>query len=591
MARSENALVGVFRPLLESELAVLRLAPDRRERFLARKILLQPGARGRSILQAETWRPLVVLAAMVGLVLLIVCANLASLQMARGEARRREFAVRQSLGAGRRRLIGQLLTESLLLALAGSAVGLLIAGWALAALIAAIPKSFGALGLTAEIDLRILAFAVGLSVVTALLFGLTPALRSTRLDLNGALKAGSRHSTGPSALRFRYGLIASQVALTAMLLAGAGLFIASLVRLQRLDLGFQPERLAEFSIDPQLSGSTPAETLALVERIRQRLAALPGVAAVSAAELPVLADANADSNITVEGYTPPAGERPRAAKNWVGPGYFAAIGTPLLDGRELEESDGPGAPPVALVNETFARRFGTGGEAIGRHLVFSDGSGAHPDIEIVGVVRDSKHSNVRSEILPFVYLPYAQDDTLGGVTFYVRSAQEPAALVPALRETVRTIVPDQPVYDLKTVERQMAESLFTDRLLTSLSVSFGLLAALLAAVGLYGALAQTVAGRTREIGIRMALGATRERVGWLVLQEVAAAAAAGLMLGLGAAFAAGRLVESQLFGVHAGDPLVYAGAAALLAAVAALAAYPPVRRAMRLGPSVALRYE
>ena len=424
-----------------------------------------------------------------------------------------------------------------------------------------------------------------------MLFGLAPALRSTRVDLNGALKEGSRHSAGRATARFRHGLIGSQVALTAVLLTGAGLFTASLIRLQRLDLGFQPERLVKFSIAPELNGSSPAETLALVERLRQRLAALPGVVAVGAAELPVLADTDADSNVTVEGFTPPEGERPRVQKNWIGPGYLAALGTPLLAGRDLDDGDGPGAPKVAVVNETFVRRYVASGEPIGRRFAFGDGSGTRLDIEIVGVVRDSKHMSVRSEIVPFVYLPYAQDDTLGQVTFYVRSAREPAALVPALRDTARAIVPDQPIFDLKTLERQLAESLFTDRLLTLLSVAFGLLAALLAAVGLYGVLAQTVARRTREIGIRMALGATRERVGWLVLREIVATAGAGLAVGLGVALAAGRLVESQLFGVHAGEPVVYAGAAALLAAVAALSAFPPVRRAVRVGPSVALRYE
>ena len=591
VAAAQDELARLYRPLLEAELPLMHFPPDRREQFLARQILLQPGANGRPILQGGTRRPLVVLAAMVGVVLLIVCANLASLQVARGEGRRRELAVRQSLGAGRQQLVGQLLVESLLLALGGAACGLVIGEWTLAALIAAIPRSFGALGLTAEIDLRVLLFAVGLSVAAAVLFGLTPALRSTRLDLNTALKEGSRHSAGRSTARFRHGLIASQVALTAVLLIGAGLFTASLVRLEQLDLGFRPERLAEFSIAPELSGSSPAETLALVERLRQRLVALPGVAAVSAAELPVLADTDSGSNITVEGYTPPEGEKSRTRENWVGPSYFTTLGTPVVAGRELEERDGPGSPQVAVVNESFVRSYFVGGEAVGRRFAFGDGSGVHPDIEIVGVVADSKHSTVRSEIGPFVYLPYAHHDTLGGVTFYVRSPQEPAALVRTLRDTVHAVVPDQPVYDLQTLERRVAESLFTDRLLTVLSVAFGLLAALLAAVGLYGVLAQAVVRRTREIGIRMALGATRERVGWLVLREVVATAGAGLVVGLGAAFAAGRLVESQLFGVHAGEPVVYAGAAALLAAVAVLAAYHPVRRAVRVGPSVALRYE
>ena len=591
VAAAEDELKRVFRPLLEAELPLMHFPPETQERFLARTLLLDPGERGRGILQAETRQALLVLAAMVGVVLLIVCANLASLQVARGEARRRELAVRQSLGAGRRRLVGQLLAESLLLALAGAAVGLLIAGWTLAALIAAIPENYGALGLTAELDLRVLAFAVGLSVATAVLFGLAPALRSTRVDLNGALKEGSRHSAGRATARFRHGLIGSQVALTAVLLTGAGLFTASLIRLQRLDLGFQPERLVKFSIAPELNGSSPAETLALVERLRQRLAALPGVVAVGAAELPVLADTDADSNVTVEGFTPPEGERPRVQKNWIGPGYLAALGTPPIAGRELDAGDGPGAPKVAVVNETFVRRYVASGEPIGRRFAFGDGSGTQLDIEIVGVVRDSKHMSVRSEIVPFAYLPYAQDDTLGQVTFYVRSARQPAALLPTLRDTARAIVPDQPIFDLKTLERQLAESLFTDRLLTLLSVAFGLLAALLAAVGLYGVLAQTVARRTREIGIRMALGATRERVGWLVLREIAATAGAGLAVGLVVALAAGRLVESQLFGVHAGDPVVYAGVAALLAAVAALSAFHPVRRAVRVGPSVALRYE
>jgi predicted permease len=530
--------------------------------------------------------------AMVGLVLLIACANLASLLVARGEARQREIGVRLALGAGRWRLMRQLLTESLLLALAGGVAGVVLASWTLDGLVSTIPQSYGTVGLAARLDYRVLAFAIGLSILTGILFGLAPALRATRVDLQSTLKdQGASVSSGISNVRLRKWLLVSQVALTAVLLTGAGLFAHSLMNLRQFDLGVRTDHVIEFSIAPELNRYSPPRTIALFDRLRKDIVVLPGVRSVSAAEIAVFANDNSDSNVTVEGYAAREDEDTHVFLNWVGPNYFATMGIPLLAGREFSEADSASSPKVAIINETMARRYFAGRDPIGRHFAFGSGAKVHPDIDIVGVVKNSKHGSVRQVIHPFAYLPYAQESALGQGTFYVRTIQDPASMAAMLRKAVQGYDPNLPVYDLKTLPQQVSESVFNDRLLTFFSLCLGLLASLLAAVGLYGVMAYIVARRTREIGIRMALGATRENVAWLVLQEVVRMAALGLVIGLSVGLAMGRLIESQLFGVKASDPPVFTLAAVLLAGVALLAGCLPARKAASVDPMTALRYE
>jgi putative ABC transport system permease protein len=590
-ARAQVALQPLYHSLLLAEVPLMKLSEATKRQFLERPLQLEPGASGRQVLQADARQPLIFLVVMVGLVLLIACANLASLLVARGEARQREIAVRLAVGAARWRLVRQLFTENLLLAILGGAAGVLFAVWTLAFLVQTMQESIGVLGLEKQLDGRILAFAIALSLLTALLFGLLPALRAARADLQSTLKdLGASLSHRLSSVRLRKALIVGQVALTAVLLTAAGLFTRSLLNLQNTNLGVRPDHVVEFTIAPQLNRYSPQRALAFVERLRQAVAATPGVSSVSAATIPILANDEWGSDVTIQGYTAREGEDMHVWRNEVGPSYFATLGTPLLAGRELRDSDNAASPLVAVVNATFARRYLQGRNPLGVH--FRLGAGADkPEIEIVGVVKDSKHSDPRDTIHPFVYAPYTQDPTFGRATFYVRTSSEPAAMATTLRKIVQSFDSNLPVYDLETLTQQVDETVFADRLLTSLSLCLGLLAALLAAIGLYGVMAYVVARRTREIGIRMALGATRESIAGLILSEVARMAAIGLAIGLAAALAGDRLVASLLYGVRATDPLVFAGAVLLLAFIALLAGGLPARRAASVDPVVALRYE
>jgi putative ABC transport system permease protein len=590
--QAEAGLLPIYRSILESELPPLGLSATTRDRYLKKQILLDAGSHGRPILQHDAQQPLLVLMSMVGLVLLIACVNLANLQLARGLARQREIAVRVAMGAGRLRLVRQLLTESMLLALAGGAAGLLVASWMLEAFLGALPGSLEAVGLEARLDPRVILFALALTVLTSILFGMIPALRATRVNLQNTLKEqGASVTNTLSHVRLRKGLIVSQVALTAVLLITAGLFTRSFDKLKRLPLGVRIDHVIQFSIAPELNRYSPSRTLTLFDRMREAIAALPGVRSVSAAEIPVFDNSDEGSNITVQGYAPHEDEDMHVFKNWVGPDYFATMGTPLVAGREFNESDTAGAPKVAIINETMAHRFFAGRNPVGSRFAFGSGRNTLPDIEIVGLVKDSKHSSLRGEIHPFVSLPYKQDLKLGQITFYVRTTQEPAAMMATLRKNVDHDDPNLPLYNLKTLQGQVDESLFSDRLLTILSLCLGILAALLAAVGLYGVMSYTVMRRTREIGMRIALGATRENVAWLILREVARMVTVGLVLGVAVAFALGRFIESQLFGIRASDPLIFILIPLLLAAVALLAGYLPAHRATRVDPMVALRYE
>jgi len=591
-AQTEEAVRPSFRSILEEELPLMTgWNAETRQRFLDKRIVLDDGAKGRQILQLGAKKPILILMGMAGLALLITCANVANLLLARGAARQREIAVRMALGAGRFRLTRQFLVESLLLSLMGGMVGLIVAVWTIQGLVAAIPPSVGALGLSTELNPRLLGFTLALSALTGLLFGVAPAARATRLNLEATLREqGSSVSGGLSSVRFRKALVVSQIVLTTALLVGAGLFARSLNNLNRLDLGLRADHVIVFSIAPELNGYSPQRTIAFFDDLRRGVAALPGVRSVSAAETPILTDSNSSSNVTIEGYQAREDEDMDVYHNRVGPDYFATMSVPLVSGREFAVSDAANSPKVAIINETMARRFFANRNPIGSHFTFGSGD-VRPDIEIVGVVKDSKHASVREEKRPFAYLPYAQETKLGRITFYARADQDVASIAPSLRREVERRDNNLPIYDLKSLRQQADESLFNDRFLTILSICFGLLAAALAAIGLYGVMAYTVTRRIREIGIRVALGATKGRVAWLILREVALLALAGLLAGAPLAFALGRAAESLLFGVKAGDPLVFAAANLLMAGVALLGGYLPARRAAKVDPMIALRCE
>jgi putative ABC transport system permease protein len=590
--QAEAAFAPAYRGILEAELPLLgKWSTDTQQKFLDQKLQMTPGAQGRLILQRDAQTPLLVLLGMVGLVLLIACGNVANLLMARGAARQREIAIRMAVGAGRFRLVRQFLVESLLLSFLGGVVGLIVAAWTLGLLVASIPASVGALGLSPELDLRMLGFNLALALLTGLLFGLAPAFRATRLNLESTLREqGSSVSGSLSQVRFRKGLVVSQIVLTTVLLVGAGLFARSMNNLKRLDLGVRAEQLVTFSIAPEQNGYTPVRSVALFDQLRESLAALPGVTVVSAAEIPVFTDSNSSSNITAEGYQPRDDEDTNVYQNYVGPDYFSTMGIPLIEGREFNSGDTANSMKAAVVNETMAHRFFAGREAVGSRFTFGNGN-VHPDIQIVGVVRDSKHGSVREKARPFVYIPYSQQKTIGRLTFYLKTPQTLGQMASTLRREVERLDPNLPVFELKTLEQQIDESLFADKFLTSLSLSFALLAAVLAVIGLYGVMAYTVTRRTREIGIRMALGATRGNVSWLILREVVVLAAIGLVIGLPAAYALGHVTESLLYGVKVSDPIVFAGAALLLSGGTLLGGYLPARRAATTDPLKALRCE
>jgi predicted permease len=581
----------VYAQLLQEDVKTRPVNP-RSERtkaaFLAKTLNLLPGGQGTSGLRDEARSPLIVLMGMVGLVLLIACANVANLLLARGSSRQKELAVRLALGAGRRRLVQQLLVESLVLSLAGGALGVVVSVWVGRALIAALPYEDAVRTLSADPDLRVGLFALALSVVTGVLFGIIPALQTTRVAIATTLKneAGGVIS-GSATFHFRRGLVVAQIALSLLLLVGAGLFTRSLQNLRALDPGFQPDRLVTFNIDPSLNGHDMAGRLDVFARVRDALAAEPGVRAVTMSDIPFMTNSDNSSTITIAGREPKEGEDWNPNFAYVGPDFAATLGIPVVAGRDIDETDGPTTPKVVVVNEAFARQYFPGQDALGRR--FSYGAEPRQDREIVGIVKDGKAGSLREETKRFVYAPYTQKDTIGDITFYARAGADTDALTGRVHALVRGVDPALPVTNLKTMRTQIRESLFVERMVATLSAAFGVLATLLAALGLYGVMAFAVALRTREIGIRMALGAQRRDVMRMVLRDVAILVALGVAVGLPGGYGIGRVIETQLFGLDARDPLTYAAATVTLLAAAFFAGYVPARRATRVDPMVALR--
>jgi putative ABC transport system permease protein len=588
-----SAAINVaYRAQLEEDIAGLgRRNEEFLQRYRAKRVVLRPGQWGRGGLRERSRPPLLVLMGMTLLVLFMACANVTSLQLARGATRAREVAVRLALGASRLRLVRHLLAESLVLAGVAALLGLLAAHWFLRVLLAILPTDASA-AFTAGVDGRVLSFCLVLSAVTTFVFGLYPSVQASRPDLVAALKAQSGEGSPASAGGFfRRSLVTVQVAVSVLLLVCAGLFARTFVNLMRIDLGIQPERLLAFSIDPKLSRYTDARAAALYDELTARLTALPGVTLVSAARVPAIAGSASSGNITVEGFTPPNEDASDSSFNMVGPDYFRTMGIPLVAGREFTRSDDAAAPKVAIVNETFVRHFLAGREPLGQRFGWGVGRGVKLDMEIVGVVRDSKYSSMRDAPPPVYYVPYRQGAHQTGVTFYVRTAVDPVAVAPVVRSTAAAVDPNLPVRDLKTMQRHVEENVGAERLLSILTGSFAGLASLLAAIGLYGVLAYDVARRTREIGIRLALGARAAQVRGLVVRQVALLLAIGASAGLAAAAAAERLLQAVLFGTAPWDLLVYGSALTLVVVMALVAAYVPARRASSVDPMVALRDE
>lgn len=561
-------------------------------RFQARTLVLKPGEYGRGDLRDSARQPAFLLISMTVLVLLIACANLANLQLARASARAREIAVRLAIGASRTQMIRALLAETCALSVAGGALGLAIAYATMNALVAAIPPSAEIGGvLSATLDTRTLLFCTGVSILTGLLFGLYPAIQTTRPNLSSALKNQTGQNTASATSNlFRKTLATAQVAMSLLLLVSAGLCAQTLVNLRRIDLGMRTDHLLMFSVAPKLNRYSDEATYQFFEQLTERLAAIPGVKLVSSGTTPPVAGNDMDTNVTVPGYTPPSDEASNSNYDDVGADYFRTMGIPLISGREFTVGDNAGSPKVAVVNEEFVRHFLPGQNAIGHRFAVGHGT---PDIEIVGVIKDAKYSTLKEAPQRLFYLPHRQikQTNLTAMYFYLRTAVDPEAVTGAVRRAVAGLDPNLPVGHIKTMENQIDEDLFAERLLSVLTVSFAALATVLAAIGLYGVLAFNVARRTREIGIRMALGADRSRVRGMIMQEVASMVLIGAAVGLVAALSAANLVGSLLYGLKPWDAPTYAGAALVVTVVAMVAAFVPAARATRVDPLIALRYE
>ena len=590
---AERALAPTYRALLADMLPRITGWNDVRKReFLNRRLELLPGARGRRVLQDGIGTPLLSLMAMVALVLLIACSNLAGLLAARGAARQREYGIRLAIGASRFQLLRQSLLECLVYAAVGGGLGLLTAQWALQALLGAFPPDDSLRQVGVTIDPRVLLFAGAVSLVAAVIFGAAPSWRAARLDPAKTIRGQGRGtaSAGSEVIRFRQWLVTGQVALTLILLVAAGLFAQSLRNLWRVDLGLEPDHVIGFSVSPALDGYSTDRSLALARQLTDDLRALPGVRSATVAQISTLTGNDSGGNVTVEGQPELGPESAHARRNRIGPDYFVTLGIPLLAGRSIAWTDDATAPKVAVVNQTFARTYFPAGDALGQRFVFG-GPGTKPDTEIVGIVADSKGAEVSEKPVPYAYLPFNQPARLVEMTFYARAEQDPAGLSSAIRETVHRRDPRLPIDDLRTLAAQVQDSLLTERLMMLLSVAFGVLAALLAALGVYGVLSFAVAARRQEIGVRMALGADPAAVRRLVLGDVARFLLVGTAIGLPCAYALARAVESILFGVHASDPSIFAFGVALMAAVAVVAGWPPAARAARTDALDALRSE
>ena len=554
------------------------------------RLRVEPAATGISDLRRQFSQPLFILMGIVGIVLLIACANTANLLLARAASRSGEFGVRLALGAGRRRLIRQLLVESIVLGLTGGLCGVLLAGIATRLLVAYMSAGQTPIVLELTPDLRVLTFTAAISILTGILFGLTPALRATRIDLTPSLKTVGRSVRG--GLRSGKLLCVTQVALSLILLIGAGLFVRSLQKLNAQDLGVDRSRVLIVRVEPRgsdqrnIPGTTPR-----LDRIYRdllgRIAAIGGVQSCSLAQF---------TPTTLRGnsvpFTLPSGAEQRALVPMIYPNFFETMGIGLAAGRDFNDGDlSPQSPLVAIVNETFARRAFNGAPAVGQHLRQRDAL-----IEIVGVVRDSRYTSVREETPPTVYQTFLQTRTgRGQMALYVRTAASAGAVLSQVRQAVLDIDRDLPLFAIHTLAEEMGAVLIRDRMVATLSTVFSALALLLASVGLYGLLSFSVVQRTSEMGIRMALGANRADVVWTVMREALLLVGAGVTIGVPVALALGRLASNRisglLFGLQATDPPTIAAATILLALIATGAAYMPARRASRVDPMVALRNE
>jgi predicted permease len=585
-------LQGLFTQIRAYEMtlpAAKDWSPYSRDQFMKGQLIVESAAMGYSNLRNDFSTPLLVLMCMVGLVLLIACANVANLLIARAFMRQREIAVRLSLGASRMRLVRQLLVESLTLSFAGGIVGLFLAFVLTRGLLALVPSGTEPLLISPRPDVRILAFTIALTFATGIVFGLVPALRASRPDPWTTLKdtMGSIAGTGGS-LFLRKGLVTAQVALSFLLLFGAGLFVKSLQNLKTTDTGVALDNLISFQLAPALSGYTDEKAVQFNRDLLERLRSAPGVKSAAIATVPILSGDEWDSSTAVEGHKFADGEDQQAFMNAFSPGYFETMRIPILEGRDFRQSDIAEKPTVAIVNRKFAEHFFPGKSAVGKRIGRGGGPNTKLNVEIIGVVADSLYEGPREGVHRQVFVPSWGKSS---IVYYVRTNVASSSIFNVVRNEVKQLDTTMPIYQVKTVEGQLDETLLTDRLIALLSAGFGLLATILASIGLYGVMAFVVARRRKELGIRLALGAQPGLVIWMVMREVLVLVAIGLAVGIPAAIALGRYVSAVLYGIKPGDPWMATSTVVLLTLVSVAAGFIPARRASRIDPILALRYE
>jgi predicted permease len=593
---AQASLQPLFHQILNEELALPAMKDTtqfNRDRFLRRTVRVVPAANGYSQMRESYSTALIVLMCMVGLVLLIACFNVANLLIARAAARQKEIAVRLAVGAARRQLIRQLLIESLILSICGALFGIFLAIWTIRGLLSFLPADGITLTLKAEPDLRILGFSLLLAVLTGVIFGLAPALQSTRVDMWNTLKDVAGAVAGGSAsVKLRKGLVTAQVALSFLLLAGAGLFVKSLGNLKNTNTGVSAlNNLVTFQVDPALNGYTLPQLRTFYKQLLEEIRSTPGVAAAGYNSVPILHGWEWDSSMSVEGHQAKDGEDMQAFMNSISPGYWETLGVRIIEGRDFDHRDEGDRFSVAIVNRKFATHFFGNKSPIGRHVGFGVGPKTKLDIEIIGLVEDSLYEGPREGVRRQVFVPNLQSRFPGSVAFYVRTSLPSASMFSALRQRVLKLDAAMPIFEMKTLEAQLDETLSTERLIATLSAAFGALATLLAAIGLYGVMAFVVQRRTRELGVRMALGARQGAIMWLVMREVLLLLSIGLAIGVPSAYLLSRFVSSQLFGVQPTDGWTAVAAVVVLATVALGAGFMPARRASTIDPIQALRYE
>jgi predicted permease len=595
LQQAQAQLAGPFHAFVEST------ATKDRERADLPSLWLQDGGSGVDSLRRQYSKPLWILMAMVGLILAVACFNIANLLLARAAGRRREIALRLSLGAGRFRIIRQLLTESVVLAFLSGIAGIGVAALCIRFLLLLMTNGNDNFTVKVGLDWRVLSFTLLIAFVSGIFFGLVPALQATRVDITPALKETRASESHGKARRFglRFGLsqvlVVAQIGISLLLVVAAGLFVRTVTNLHSVNLGFNAENVLTFNLDATQAGYKDATLKQFYAELEQRFQSIPGVRSATSSDVPLVGGWNSSTGIAVPGIpTPPEGQRgPNTSIAQVGTTFFETMEIPILAGRAIDKRDVNGAPAVCVVNQIFAEKYFHGQNPIGRHFRLG-GKGNGIDIEIVGVARTARYSSLKREVPPVTYTSWLQTPKtrrLKEMVFELRASGDPRRLSNTVRQIVHQVGPQVPLADMITQSRRIDQTILEERTFAQLGACFGGLALLMACVGLYGTMAYAVARRTGEIGIRMALGATRRRVVWMVLREVAVLSAFGLLIGVGAAYQTTVFLKSFLFGVKPNDPLAMGASVAILIACALLAGYLPAFRASRIDPMVALRNE